>query len=141
MKGLLLVFFLCMSTIGFSQFKDELKDTLELRRFWADNIQHIIALNKEKILEQTKFPLSIQSKWIEKEQFEQELENHFTKEIRAELKAVAFKRVRTWYIGDDTTPTYMVACWETKDKEHSVFVVFSFFQYNGQWKLMSIDYI
>jgi len=140
MKRLLLLFFLSSATMGFSQ-KDDLKDTLEAKRFWADNIQNIIELNKQKILAQTNFPLIINDERIDKEQFESELDKHFTARIRYELQSLPFPtRLKAWYIGDDATPTYMVPCLEILDKEHYLAVVFVFYQYNGKWKLKEIDY-
>lgn len=140
MKSLLLLLFLSASTIGFSQLRDQLKDTLEAKRFWANNIHNIIEGNKNKILDQTNFPLIIQDERVEKEQFEAELEKHFTAKIRSELKAASFTRLKAWYIGDDVTPTYMVPCLELSDQELYLAVVFIFFQYKGEWKLKEIVY-
>lgn len=142
MKGLLLLFFLSVSTIGFSQLDDYmkkyLKDTVEARRFWNDNIRNIIELDREKILEQTNFPLIIQDNRIEKEQFKLELERYFTEKIRSELKKASLRRLTSWYLLDDSTPTYILPCCEIDDKRTYSMMTLMFFQYGGQWKLKEI---
>lgn len=139
MKHLLLLFILSSVTNGFSQ-KDDLKDTLEAKFFWTDNILNIIDLKEEKILEQTNFPLIVDGERLGKEEFRLEMANHFNSQIRDELRSAPFSRLKVWYIGDDLTPTYMVPCLEVLDKERYLAVVFVFFQYDGKWKLKEIDY-
>lgn len=140
MRRLILFFFLSLASSCFSQLKDQLRDTLEAKKFWADNIQNIIEFDQEKILDQTHFPLIINDERFTEEQFKPELTKHFNPKVRSELKRVSFSRLKAWYIGDDVTPTYMIICFDGIEKQFFS-VGFIFFQFDGEWKLKEITYL
>lgn len=135
MKSLLLLFFLSAATIGFSQ----LKDTVEARNFWNDNMANIISYNKEKILAQIHFPLEVGSKKFTKEQFKPVMDKYLNAELRAELGKKDIQSIDAWKMLGDETQTYMIVCYKGLEAEYEA-AVLCFLQYNGKWMLNHIDY-
>lgn len=135
MKGLLLLFFLSAATSGFSQ----LEDTLEAKKFWADNIKNIVEYKKELILTQIQFPLKVGDKKLTKEQFKLVMDKHFSPELRKELGGKDIKSIDAWKMSDDSTQTYMIVCYKGLDPQYEA-AVLCFLQYNGKWMLNQIDY-
>ena len=134
MKIVLLFLFFGWSFSGFSQ----LTDTLEAEKFWSDNIQNIVSFNKEKILAQTHFPIKVGEKFMTRKQFEPIIEQLFSQELRNELAEQTIENIDAWVMFDDTTPTYMIVCFEGIGNHESV--QFNFFQYEEKWMLNGVTY-
>lgn len=135
MKRLILLFFLSLATSGFSQ----LKDTLEARKFWEDNIANIVSFNQEKIVAQIHFPLEVGSKKITREQFRPVINKYLNQELRTELSKKDIKSIDAWQMSDDETQTYMIVCYKGLEPQFEA-VVLCFLQYNGKWMLNRLDY-
>lgn len=135
MRFVLVFSFSLISYLGFSQ----ISDTLVAKKFWSDNIQAIIQLDKAKILSQTNFPLEIRigDELWDKAKFTSELDNVFTETLRNELKAGSFENIDAWKMFEDESETYMVVCFSTFN-EFSILVLM-FKEFNGIWKLYGID--
>lgn len=129
------IFFIILSFSSFSQ----LKDTLEAKNFWADNIANIVSFNKEKILTQIHFPLKVGDKKFTKEQFKVVMDKYLGPDLRNELKAKDIRSIDAWQMMDDETQTYMIVCYKGIEAQYSA-VVLCFLQYNGKWMLNQMDY-
>jgi len=116
-----------------------LKDTVEARKFWNDNIANIVSMNKEKILTQIHFPLEVGSKKFTKEQFKPVMDKYLNAEIRAELSKKDIKSIDAWKMMGDETQTYMLVCYKGLEPQYEA-AVLCFLQYNGKWMLNHIDY-
>lgn len=130
-----LLLFTLLSNFIFSQ----ISDTLEAKKFWADNIQAIVNMDKAKIISQTNFPLEIKigDEMWSKADFTAKIEKVFTPAVREELKSGSIDNIDAWTMMDDISDTYMVVCF-SKFEEYEI-LVFMFKQFDGQWKLYGID--
>ena len=135
MKRLLILFFVCCSISSFSQ----LKDTLEAKNFWNDNIANIVSFNKEKILSQIHFPLEVGNKKYTRDQFRLEMDKYLNAELRAELSKKDIQSIDAWKMMGDETQTYMIVCYKGLETQYEA-AVLCFLQYNGKWLLNHIDY-
>jgi len=130
-----LFLFTFLTNLSFSQ----IRDTLEAKKFWADNIQAIINLDKTKIISQTNFPLEInidEELWS-KDDFTARLDNLYTAEFRDELKSGSIDNIDAWTMFEDESDTYMLVSF-SKFEEYDA-LVFMFKQFDGNWKLYGID--
>jgi hypothetical protein len=135
MNRLIAILFLSFSFVGFSQ----LKDKLEAKNFWADNITNIVEYKKELILTQIHFPLKVGDKKLTKEQFKLVMDKHLSPELRAELGEKDIESIDAWTMGEDLTQTYMIVCRKGLEVQYEA-AVLCFLQYNGKWMLNQIDY-
>lgn len=114
-------------------------DTLVAKQFLKSNLPALVSLNKEKILAQTHYPLVVGDKKLTKEQFKLILDKVFNADLRKELGTKGIHDIDAWEMLNDTSPTYMLVCYEGLEEQYEA-VVFCFLQYNGQWQLNKIDY-
>jgi hypothetical protein len=134
----LFILFLFFSLVSFVSLT-QISDTIEAKKFWNDNIQAIVNLDRAKIIFQTNFPLEIRigDELWSKDDFNANLEKVFTKEVREELKSGSIDNIDAWIMLEDESDTYMVVCY-SEFEEYSVLVLM-FKQYDGNWKLYGID--
>lgn len=135
MSKLIAILFVSLSFSSFSQ----LKDTLEARKFWEDNIANIVSFNKEKILAQIHFPLAVGNKKFTKEQFKPVMDKYLNQELRTELSKKDIRSIDAWQMLGDETQTYMLVCYKGIEPQYEA-AVLCFLQYNGKWMLNHIDY-
>lgn len=114
-------------------------DTTLAKQFIQQTLPAFVSLNKEKILVQTHYPIPVGDKKLTKEQFKLVLDKTFSPELRQELAKKGIKDIDAWEMLNDTTPTYMLVCYDGLDPQYEA-VVLCFFQYNGKWLLNKIDY-
>lgn len=130
--------FLLLAHLSFGQ----LSDRVEAQKFWDINITNIVLLNTEQILAQTQFPLQVHlgteaQKWT-KEIFKKKLPVVFTPEVREQLKKGSIDDIDAWVMSEDDSETYMLVCYFEEGSYAAM--VLSFKQFEGKWKLYSIDY-
>jgi hypothetical protein len=130
--------FMLFMMLSFSSFS-QLKDTLEAKKFWADNIANIVSFNKDKILTQIHFPLKVGDKKFTKEQFKPVMDKYLNQDLRNELKTKDIRAIDAWKMVDDEGQTYMLVCYKGIEPQYSA-AVLCFLQYNGKWLLNQIDY-
>lgn len=134
MKHFILLLFLGLTSSGFSQYLD----TVIAKKFWSDNIQNIVHFDKQKILAQTHFPIKVGEKILTAKQFELSINQLFQPELRDELSHMDINEIDAWVMYEDPTPTYMIVCNKGVGDHESV--LFSFFQYDGNWMLQGMTY-
>jgi len=136
MRAIILILFSFLTNLSFSQ----ISDTLEARRFWENNIQAIVKLDKQKIISQTKFPLDVNvgdGSWSETE-FKARLDSVFTEPLRTELSDGNYHDIDAWVMSDDANETYMVVTFGSYRKYDVIVLMFK--EFDGVWKLYGIDF-
>ncbi|MBL4862275.1 MAG: hypothetical protein JKY09_04555 [Crocinitomicaceae bacterium] len=132
--------FLLLPVLIFTQFSfGQLENSEEAQKFWDDNIQAIVDLEKNKIIEQTNFPLELSATkevWT-KNEFTEKLDMIFHKSQREELSKLNIGDIDAWQMSGHESLMYMVACFEAFDDNRAM--VLQFKRIDGEWKLYGID--
>lgn len=137
MKNVLLFLCLLFATVSTAQIENQ----EEADKFWNENILAIVQLNKEKIIEQTNFPLDInvgEELWNQ-EKFKGLLDVVFSQDTRTDLRSSSSgDSIDAFTMGEDEGQTYMLVC-DVTYKNYGVEVLM-FKQFEGVWKLYGIDF-
>lgn len=134
---ILLAAFLCCAVYGFSQITEQ-----DAKDLWSDNIQAIATLDKEKIIEQTRFPL--EGEWAlmldlmdggTELEYAKNLEYIFPEALRTALISSTHQELRP--DGENLVYTYMETYTED-DMEFEFMTFYTFQKIAGKWMLISI---
>lgn len=136
MKSLLFGVFTLLSIMAVGQVTDT-----DLNEVWNDNIQSIIHMDKEKIVEQTQFPLEggwafmVDSREPTIDDYRSGLEVLFPEELREELKGLDHSVLS---INEEVISYSFYQTFQEGEDTFESMTIYTFSKVDGVWKLTSI---